>query len=383
MPESAISPRYFLKGLTGRHERLITSGADGWTDRPSEALLKHFMIKRNLNDFGRDMKGKKILVTRNFPEAGLEMLEKEGFAITRWKNEAPMTQPELIAQAKKHDALFCTMTEKIDAHFLGRCSHLEIISQFAVGYDNIDIPEATRLGIPVGYTPNAMNQATADIAFGLMIATARKMFYCHKTILDDQWKTFQPRAFRGVELMGKTLGIVGMGRIGMEMARRCRGAYDMKILYHNRTSNPRAEALFSAIRVPFDELLEQSDVVSVHCALTPETKEMFNRETFRKMKSSALFINTARGMIHNETDLIHALEKAEIWGAGLDVTSPEPMDKDNPLLSMENVCVLPHIGSATMEARDGMSIMAARNIIAFYRSGTLPTIVNPEVLATS
>ncbi len=326
---------------------------------------------------------KKILITRNFPEAGIELLEKEGFSITRWENENPMTQPELIEQAKQHDALFCTMTEKIDAHFLGQCSHLDIISQFAVGYDNIDIPEATRLGIPVGYTPNAMNQATADIAFGLMIATARKMFYCHKTILNDQWKTFQPRAFRGMELMNKTLGIVGMGRIGMEMARRCRGAYDMEILYHNRTSNPRAEALYNARFVPFEELLEHSDIVSVHCALTPETEEMFNLEAFRKMKPSALFINTARGMIHNETDLIAALKTAEIWGAGLDVTNPEPMDKDNPLLSMENVCVLPHIGSATMASRDGMSSMAARNIIEFYRNGTLPTIVNPEVLTKS
>ena len=326
------------------------------------------------------MKNKKILITRDFPDAGIQILEQEGFEITRWNSTFPMTQPELIEKAKLHDALFCTMSEKIDAFFLNECSHLDIISQFAVGYDNIDIPEATRLGIPVGYTPNAMNQATADIAFGLMITTARKMFYCHKTILKDQWKTFQPRAFLGMELMNKTLGIVGMGRIGMEMAKRCKGAYDMNILYHNRTPNPQAEKLFDARFIEFDELLAQSDIVSVHCALTPETREMFNRAAFEKMKSSAIFINTARGMVHNETDLIHALEKGDIWGAGLDVTNPEPMEKDNPLLSMENVCVLPHIGSATMESRDTMSTMAATNIIEFYRNGTMPTIVNPKVL---
>ncbi|GAB6146925.1 2-hydroxyacid dehydrogenase [Desulfocicer niacini] len=326
------------------------------------------------------MKNKKILITRNFPDAGIKMLEKEGFDITLWDSSTPMTQSELIEKAKAHDALFCTMSEKIDAYFLNECSHLDIISQFAVGYDNINIPEATRLGIPVGYTPNAMNQATADIAFGLMIATARKMFYCHKTILKDQWKTFQPRAFLGMELMNKTLGIVGMGRIGMEMAKRCQGAYDMNILYHNRTPNPAAEKRFNARFTGFDELLANSDIVSVHCALTPETTEMFNQAAFEKMKSSAIFINTARGMVHNETDLIHALEKGDIWGAGLDVTNPEPMEMDNPLLSMENVCVLPHIGSATMESRDGMSSMAATNIIEFYRNGTLPTIVNPEVI---
>ncbi|WP_139795749.1 2-hydroxyacid dehydrogenase [Desulfocicer vacuolatum] len=326
------------------------------------------------------MKGKKILITRNFPDAGIKMLEEQGFCITLWDSKIPMTQPELIEKAKKHNAVFCTMTEKIDAHFLNECRHLEIISQFAVGYDNIDISEATRRGIPVGYTPNAMNQATADIAFGLMIATARKMFYTHNTISKDQWKTFQPKAFLGMELMNKTLGIVGMGRIGMEMAKRCRGAYDMEILYHNRSPNPVAQERFNARLTGFDQLLAKSDIVSVHCALTPETREMFNRAAFEKMKSSAIFINTARGMVHNETDLIHALETGQIWGAGLDVTNPEPMDKDNSLLSMENVCVLPHIGSATVESRNTMSIMAATNIIEFYRNGTMPTVVNPEVL---
>ena len=323
---------------------------------------------------------KKVLVTRPFPSKGIDMLAAEGFAITQWDGKTPMTQDELIERAMTHDALFCTMTEKIDARFLNRCSHLDIISQFAVGYDNIDISLATRLGIPVGYTPNAMNQATADIAFGLMIATARKMFHCHKTIGRGEWTTFEPRAFLGMELMNKTLGIVGMGRIGMEMAKRCRGAYDMEILYHNRRPNGAAEERFGARFTDFDTLLTQSDVVSVHCALTPETAGMFNQAAFEKMKSTAIFINTARGGIHNEIDLTAALSSGQIWGAGLDVTSPEPMAPNNPLLSMENVCVLPHIGSATRESRNTMSVMAAENIIEFYKNGTLPTCVNPEVL---
>ena len=166
----------------------------------------------------------------------------------------------------------------------------------------------------------------------------------------------------------------------MAMARRCKGAYNMNIIYCNRNRNGEAERLFGARYVSFDELLEQSDVISVHSVLSNETKEIFNKEAFAKMRSSAIFVNTARGGIHHETDLIDALNNKIILGAGLDVTNPEPMRRDNPLLEMENVCVLPHIGSATIEARDEMSRMAAENIISYYRYGTIPNCINPEVL---
>ena len=213
-----------------------------------------------------------------------------------------------------------------------------------------------------------------------MIAVARKFFFMHKGILRGEWTYFKPNANLGFEFNKKTLGIFGLGRIGMAMAKRCKGAYDMNIIYCNRKANPEAERLYGAKQVSFDELLAQSDVISVHSALNNETREIFNKGAFAKMKPSSIFINTARGGVHNEEDLADALKKGVIWGAGLDVTNPEPMKQDNLLLEMENVCILPHIGSATMEARNEMSRMAAENIISYYRNNTVPNIVNPEVL---
>ncbi|MGM0642500.1 MAG: 2-hydroxyacid dehydrogenase [Thermodesulfobacteriota bacterium] len=325
---------------------------------------------------------KKILVTRDFPPKGIDRLEAQPeFEVTLWKQDRPMTQEELVERAKGCHALFCTLTDRIDREFLNKCPHLEMISQFAVGYDNIDVEAATELGIPVGYTPDAMSDATADIAFGLMIAASRKMFYLHKTILDGKWGYFRPRGNLGMELAGKTLGIFGMGRIGLKTALRCKGAYNMNIIYNSRHPCREAEKEVDAEFADFDRLLENSDILSVHCALTNETRHTFNKDAFLKMKPTAFFINTARGAIHHEPDLIEALESGEIQGAGLDVTDPEPMQPDNPLLSMENVCVLPHVGSGTVEARDEMSVMAADNIIGFYRDGNIPHIVNPEVMA--
>jgi glyoxylate reductase len=320
-----------------------------------------------------------ITLSRDFPAVAASLLRQEGFIVNTWDQERPMTQPELIERAKKGNALLCGGTDTIDAHFLKECRNLEIISQFAVGYDNINLPEATRLGIPVCNTPNAMSDATADVAFGLMITSSRKMFHMHKMIAKGEWSYFRPKGFLGMELKNKTLGVFGMGRIGMEMAKRCKGAYNMKIIYFNRKPNPQAEQLLGATLVSFEELLQQSDVISVHSVLSEETKGIFNINAFRKMKPTSIFINTSRGGLHNETDLIEALNKKIIWGAGLDVTNPEPMSKDNPLLSMENVSILPHIGSATMEARNEMARMAAQNIIEFYKNGKATNNVNPEV----
>ncbi len=323
----------------------------------------------------------KVLVTRQFPRVGTDILSGQGFNLTCWPKERPMTYEELTENTKGHQALLCTLTDRIDQTLIRSNPQLEIISQFAVGFDNIDVDEASAVNIPVGFTPDVMSEATADIAFGLMIATSRKMFYHHKTILKGEWGYFKPRGNLGMELQGKTLGIFGMGRIGMKMAQRCRAAYGMDVIYHNRSRNEEAEGLLNAQWVEFHELLERSDVVSVHSVLSPDTRGIFDRNAFSRMKQSALFINTARGPIHNEPDLLAALKAEEIWGAGLDVTDPEPMDKDHPLLSMENVSVLPHIGSGTQEARDNMSRLAAENIAAFYKTGTLPHIVNPKVLA--
>ncbi len=308
------------------------------------------------------------------------MLHKEGFDVTSWSKDRPMTQAELLEKARQNNVLFCTLTDRIDTFFLNECKHLEIISQFGVGYDNIDVPEATRLGIPIGFTPDVLTDATADISFGLMLAASRKMFYQHKSIIRGEWDFFRPTAGLGLELKDKTLGVFGLGRIGLEMAKRCRGAFNMNILYCNRSRNKTAEDLLGAEFVNFEDLLSRSDVLSIHCALTEETKGLFDKTAFKKMKPSAIFINTSRGLVHNEDDLIAALMNGDIWGAGLDVTNPEPMRSGSPLLSMENVAVLPHIGSATLEARNSMSRLAAENIIGFYKHNFVPNIVNPETL---
>jgi glyoxylate reductase len=319
-----------------------------------------------------------VLLTREYPSIAKELLTKEGFEINAWPELRPMTPDELVANSKKVDALLCTITDKITPEFLRECSHLRIIAQFGVGYDNINVPEATKLGIAVGNTPGVLTDATADTAFALLLSVARKTLFVHKQILAGDWKSFEPNKRLGIELKGKTLGILGLGRIGVEMARRCRGAYSMNILYHNRNKNAEAEKELGARLVSFDELLHQSDIISAHCALTPDTKGIFNKDAFSKMKNTAIFINTARGPVHNEEDLYEALISNKIWGAGLDVTNPEPMSKDNPLLSMENVAVLPHIGSATIEARSGMARLAAENIIGFFKNGVVPNLVNPD-----
>lgn len=322
----------------------------------------------------------KVFITREIPSTGIDLLKKEGFHISVWPHDRPIPADELIKEAMKVNALITITTDPIDSNFLNECRHLDIISQFGAGYDNINIEEATLLGIPIGNAPGAMSDATADIAFGLMIAVSRKFFYMHKKIGKGEWSHFRPKANLGVELKNKTLGIFGLGRIGIEMAKRSKGAYNMNIIYNNRNENKDAEKLLDAKKVSFDELLQLSDVISVHCALNAETKGIFNKAAFAKMKPAAIFINTSRGPVHNEEDLLEALNTGTIWGAGLDVTNPEPMKQDNPLLDMENVAVLPHIGSATIEARNEMSRLAAVNIIEFYKKNRIPNFINPEVM---
>lgn len=310
-----------------------------------------------------------------FPVIATELLEKAGFKVTCQNNPTALSQDNLIRYAKENDALFCTMSDKINNHFLNECAHLDFISQFAAGYDNIDIIEATKLGIPISNTPDATTNATADIAFGLMIAVSRKMFFLHKTIQKGKWDFFRPTENLGIELRDKTLGVFGLGKIGLEMASLCKKAYDMKIIYHNRKPNSQAEQILGATYVDFNSLLKESDIISLHCSLNETTKGVFNKSAFEQMKPSAIFINTSRGPVHNEQDLIDALKAGKIWGVGLDVTNPEPMNPNNPLLEMENVCVMPHVGSGTFETRDEMARIAATNIIEWYQNQNRKNVI--------
>ena len=320
-----------------------------------------------------------VFITRRIPDAGLRLLEDAGCSITVHTEKTNLMPEQLISACREQDAMLNAGPNKMDRRFLEASSHLKAIALMSVGYDNVDIPEATRLGIPVSNTPGVLSRATADTAFLLLLAASRKAFYLHKTIAKGEWGFFEPTANLGVELWGKTLGIFGLGKIGFEMAKRCAGAYQMKIIYHNRQQNAEAEEKLNAVQVSFDELLAQSDVLSVHSALTPETIGLFDKKVFSRMKPSAIFINTARGAIHNEKDLIAALQQGTIWGAGLDVTNPEPMAPGNPLLEMQNVAVLPHIGSATHETRDAMAVIAAQNVLAGLRGEPLPNIINPSI----
>jgi lactate dehydrogenase-like 2-hydroxyacid dehydrogenase len=320
----------------------------------------------------------KVFVTRIIPEVGLKKMLDAGLEVIQWEEQRDMEPQELIEACKQADALL-SAGGKIDAHFLNECKHLKVIALHSVGFDSVDVAEATRLKIPIGNTPGVLSGTTADTAFLLMLAVSRKAFYQHKRILKGEWNFFEPTANLGIELHGKTIGIYGLGKIGYEMARRCIAMFDMKVIYYNRHNNLEAEKELNAVKVSFDELIAQSDVLSVHVPLTQETKGQFDKSVFNTMKPTSIFINTARGGIHNEEDLIQALESGVIWGAGLDVTNPEPMHPDNPLLNMPTVAVLPHIGSATVETRNAMSLRAAENIIAGLKGEQLPYPVNPEV----
>jgi len=319
-----------------------------------------------------------VFSTRELPKAGTDLLKAEGITLTQWHEKRELTFDELVAYSKAADGIILSGRNKVDAAFLEACHHLKVISLFSAGYDNVDIAAATRWGIPVGHTPDVLSKATADTAFLLLLATARKAFYHHKRILAGQWGFFEPTAGLGIDIHGKTLGIFGLGSIGFEMAKLCKNAYGMDIIYHNRNTNEKAEIELGARKVSFEELLAQSDAVSVHANLSDAVKGIFDKEAFAKMKPGAIFINTARGPIHNEAHLTAALQDGTLWGAGLDVTTPEPMHKDNVLLSLPNVSVLPHIGSAVQETRDAMAVLAAQNVIAGIKGKHLPKCVNPE-----
>ncbi len=321
----------------------------------------------------------KVFINKIIPEIGFKMLEEAGIEYTVWKEKPILDREQAIHFCKGHDAFISAGQKGLDADFFKQCSHLKVLALHSVGFDGVDIEAATRHGVPIGNTPNVLNKATAETALLLMLTVARKALFLHKKIKKGEWGISHPTEDLGYDMEGKTLGIVGLGRIGAELAKICTQSWGMKILYHNRSRNEVAEKAFGAKKVSLDELLVQSDVVSVHTALTEETKGMFGYDQFKKMKPTGIFINTARGGVHREEDLIKALYEKVIWGAGLDVTNPEPMKPDNPLLEMENAVVFPHIGSATKETRDGMARCAVENVIAGLKGEKLPYPVNPEV----
>jgi glyoxylate reductase len=320
----------------------------------------------------------RVFVTRIIPDKGLDLV-LEHCEATVWPEELPPDRQALLAGVRGMDGLLCLLTDRIDGAVMDAAGpNLKVISNHAVGVDNIDLPAATQRGLPVGNTPGILTDATADMAFGLLMAAARRIVEGHNCIPAGQWKTWGPSFMLGVDVYRATLGIVGFGRIGQALARRAAG-FEMRVLY----SDPRedAAAVPGAQRVDLDTLLAEADFVSIHTPLTPETRGLFDRRLFAKMKPSAILINTARGPVVDPADLYTALAERRIAAAALDVTDPEPLPLDSPLLTLDNLIVTPHIASATRATRDKMASMAAENLLAGLRGERLPYCVNSEVYA--
>lgn len=321
----------------------------------------------------------KVFSSRVIPENGVKLMQKAGLEVDQYAKRVQLNQEKLIEICQKYDAFLSAGPNELNEAFFKACPNIKAISLLSVGFDNVDIAAANKYKMAIGHTPDVVSAATADIAFFLMLAVSRKAFYMSNQIIDGKWDFIEPTANLGIEIYGKTLGIFGLGRIGMDLAKKCRAAYNMSIIYHNRNRNKMAEQELDAQYVSFEELLHQSDVLSVNANLSDKTKNIFDKISFQKMKPTSIFINTARGGLHNEQDLIGALQTGSIWGAGLDATNPEPIRKDSPLLSMPTVCVLPHIGTATIETRAAMADRAAQNIIAGLQGKRMPFVANPEI----
>jgi glyoxylate reductase len=320
----------------------------------------------------------KVFVSRLIPAAGLDRIRAACDADV-WPEPLPPSYEVLRRRVADCDGLVSLLTDRIDAALLDAAPRLKVVSNYAVGFNNIDVAAATARGVAVGNTPGVLTDATADMAFCLLIAAARRLVDSCQYARDGKWKTWEPIGHLGQDLAGRTLGVVGMGRIGSALARRCRFGWDMKVLYHDVYRSEKAEKELGAVQVDLDTLLRESDFVSVHTDLNEKTRGLFSTEQFRKMKPTAVFVNTARGPIVKEAELIEALRSGTIFAAGLDVTDPEPPSPDSPLLRTPNLIVAPHIASATVGTRNAMAEICASNLLAGLRGEKLPAWVNPEV----
>ncbi|MEZ0345740.1 MAG: glyoxylate reductase [Infirmifilum sp.] len=322
----------------------------------------------------------KVYVTRIIPEPGLSMLKECCEVELHNSKEWPPSRQELIEKVRDKDALLCLLTDKIDAEVMDAAPNLKVISTYSVGFDHIDIPEATKRGIYVTHTPGVLTDAVAEFTVGLIIAVTRRIVEADKVIRTGQWdKPWNPYFLTGPELKGKTIGLVGLGRIGVATAKRLSG-FDVKIVYYDVERRWDVESVLNMEFADLDTLLSVSDIVSVHVPLTKETFHLINEERLRKMKRTAYLINTARGPVVDTNALVKALQEGWIAGAALDVFEQEPLPASHPLTKFDNVVLAPHIASATIEARQRMAELAARNLIAVLKGEIPPALVNKDVL---
>ncbi|MDG5471770.1 D-glycerate dehydrogenase [Jeotgalibacillus sp. ET6] len=304
---------------------------------------------------------KKVFITRNIDEEVIQTLATH-FQVEVWHSEHhACPREELMKQAADSHALLTMLSDQVDQELLDHAPQLEIVANLAVGYDNIDVKAAAEKGITITNTPDVLTDTTADLAFSLLMASARRIVEAADYVKQGSWQSWSPYLLAGSDIHHKTIGIIGMGKIGEAVAKRARG-FDMTILYHNRSRNHEAEQNLQALYRTLDELLQESDFVVCLAPLTEETKGMIGAEQFALMKETAYFINAGRGPVADEKALIHALQEKELAGAGLDVFEKEPIDSSHPLLSMKNVIAVPHIGSSSFETRKIMMELCADNI---------------------
>jgi len=313
------------------------------------------------------------------PERGLRII-KEKFDAEVWPDYAPPPKKVIIEKAARADALATLLSDKIDSEVFDAAPKLKIVAQMAVGFDNIDIPEATKRGICVTNTPGVLTETTADFAWTLLMAVARRVVEGDKYVRTGQWKVgWHPMMLQGRDIYGATLGIVGLGRIGCAIAMRAKG-FNMKVLYHDVVRRPDFEKEYGIEYVNIDHLFKNADFITVNVPLMKETHHLVNEQKLKMMKKTAYIINNARGPVVDEKALYKALKEGWIAGAGLDVFEQEPIPLDSPLLKLGNVVVAPHISSASYETRSKMAEMVAENLIAFFEGRTPPNLVNPDAV---
>ena len=324
----------------------------------------------------------KVFITRNIPAVGPQKLRQQsGWDVQQWEKDEVIPRETLLQAVKGCDAILSLLTERIDAELIEAAGpQLKVVANLAVGFDNFVVPEMSQRGVIGTNTPDVLTDTTADLAFSLLMATARMLPQAQKYVLDDKWKTWEPLGFLGQDVHHATLGLVGLGRIGAAMARRGAG-FEMKVIYYDAYRRQDLEQQYGyEYRDSVEAVLREADFVSLHTPLMEETRHLMNAERLAMMKKTAILINSSRGPVVDPGALYEALKAGTIWAAGLDVTEPEPLPVTDPLLTLDNCLVVPHIASASIKTRDNMSELAADNIINVLNGRAPKTPVNKEVV---
>lgn len=318
-----------------------------------------------------------VWVTRRIPQPGLDILN-DAANVEVWEDELPPSRELVLEKLPTLDGILSLLTDKMDPVAMDRASKLKVIANYAVGFDNVDIAAATERGIMVTNTPGVLTETTADLAFTLLMATARNIVAGDKYTRAGKWKTWGPMLFLGQDIHHAKLGLIGLGRIGSEMAKRARG-FDMEVSYSDPRRNEAAERELGLKYTDMETILKESDFVSMHTPLMPSTHHLIGAKELAMMKSTAILINSSRGPVVDPKALYEALKSHTIYAAGLDVTEPEPISKDDPLLTLDNLTVVPHIASASIATRTRMATMAAENLVQALRGEKPAALVNTDV----